>query len=528
MKKAILSAVAASVIAPVTFAEEIYAGVDMTKDVAIKTSAGYTLKGNLFKPTTEGEYPVIVTMTPYGKDKEPHYGPEDGIIDASEYAAYEALDPKFWVPHGYALLVVDTTGMNNSEGQFSLFTDQEAKDYYDVIEWAGTQDWSNGAVSTSGVSYLAMNQWKVAAMNPPHLKAIMPWHGMSNIYRDMMYTGGIQETNFFSYWYGKIITGNASAALPDALSYQQNNPIYNDVYAQQVADLSKITVPAYIGAAWSDNGLHLSGTIKAFERIASEEKWLEITGRKKWEQYYTWGAQNRMLEFADHFLKEKDNGWEKTPQLRYELMDSYYLGEEKYAESFPLPNTQYKKFYVKANTLVETAVNQVEQVVISDEQPVRFNYTFTQDTEITGQVKAQLFVETTQGDDLDIFIEAEKLDANGNKINFPIFGSDDGGFTFGMLRASQRQLDSEFSTDSLPEYTFTNPQKLKQGEVVQLDVALSPTSVKFKAGEVLSLAVSQHDINSKKAKHAKTVNEGNILLKFGGEYNSYLQLPMVK
>ena len=90
MKKAILSAVAASVIAPVTFAEEIYAGVDMTKDVAIKTSAGYTLKGNLFKPTTEGEYPVIVTMTPYGKDKEPHYGPEDGIIDASEYAAYKA------------------------------------------------------------------------------------------------------------------------------------------------------------------------------------------------------------------------------------------------------------------------------------------------------------------------------------------------------------------------------------------------------------------------------------------------------
>lgn len=528
MNRAILSALTAYVIAPTAFAEEIYTGVDMTKDVEIQTSAGYTLKGNLFKPTEAGQYPVIVTMTPYGKDKKPHWGPEDGIIDASEHTSYEALDPKFWVPHGYALLVVDTTGMNKSEGQFSLFTNDEAKDYYDVIEWAGTQEWSNGAVSTSGVSYLAMNQWKVAAMNPPHLKAIMPWHGMSNIYRDMMHTGGIQETNFFSYWYGKIITGNANAPLPDAIKYQKTHPIYNDTYQQQVADLSKITVPAYIAAAWSDNGLHLNGTVKAFERIASEDKWLEITGRKKWEQYYTWGAQNRMLEFADHYLKGKDNGWEKTPQLRYELMDSYYLGEEKYAQSFPLPNTNYEKLYLGTKTLTQSAENKDQRTVITSSEPVRFNYTFSADTEITGQVKAQLYLETTKTDDLDIFVEVEKLDANGNKINFPIFGSDDGGFTFGMLRASQRELDTKFSTDALPEYTFTNPQKLEPNKVVKLDIALSPTSVKFKAGETLSMVISQKDINSKKAQHTNTINQGDIILSSGEQHPSYLQLPIIK
>ena len=528
MKKAILSALTAYVISPMAFAEEIYTGVEMTKDVEIETTAGYTLRGNLFKPTVDGQYPVIVTMTPYGKDKKPHYGPKDGIIDASEYAAYEALDPKFWVPNGYALLVVDTTGMNNSEGQFSLFTNQEAKDYYDVIEWAGTQTWSNGAVSTSGVSYLAMNQWKVAAMNPPHLKAIMPWHGMSNIYRDMMHTGGIEETSFFSYWYGKIITGNKSAEIPDAVNYQKNNPIYNDTYAQQVADLSKITVPAYIAAAWSDNGLHLNGTVKAFERIASEDKWLEITGRKKWEQYYTWGAQNRMLEFADHYLKGKDNGWEDTPQLRYELMDSYYLGEEKTAQSFPLPDTTYQKLYISSGKLTESELGKDKQLTLSSEQPLRFNYTFDKDTEITGKVKAQLFVEATQGNDLDIFVEVEKLDAEGKKINFPIFGSDDGGFTFGMLRASQRELDEAFSTDAQPEYTFTNPQYLEKGEVVKLDIALSPTSVKFKAGETLSMVISQGDINSKKAQHAKTVTQGDIIVNVGGEHSSYLQLPLIK
>ena len=46
----------------------------------------------------------------------------------------------------------------------------EAKDYYEVIEWASQQEWSNGSVGTNGVSYLAVTQWWVASLNPPHLK----------------------------------------------------------------------------------------------------------------------------------------------------------------------------------------------------------------------------------------------------------------------------------------------------------------------------------------------------------------------
>jgi len=68
---------------------------------------------------------------------------------------------------------------------------REAEDCYDLIEWAGTQSWSNGKVGMHGVSYQAWTQWKLAALNPPHLAAINPWEGVSDFYREFAFHGAI-------------------------------------------------------------------------------------------------------------------------------------------------------------------------------------------------------------------------------------------------------------------------------------------------------------------------------------------------
>ena len=39
----------------------------------------------------------------------------------------------------------------------------------------------NGNIGTNGVSYLAVTQWWVASLNPPHLKAMIPWEGLNDI-----------------------------------------------------------------------------------------------------------------------------------------------------------------------------------------------------------------------------------------------------------------------------------------------------------------------------------------------------------
>ncbi len=136
------------------------------RDVSIPMEDGIVLSANVFRPDSDGEFPTLVGTTPYNKDFAGDYDPEDGKIDVSEYAPFELPDPAFWVPNGYALAVVDARGMNASEGDTALLTELEARDYYDTIEWLAEQPWSNGNIGLNGVSYMALNQWGVAALAP--------------------------------------------------------------------------------------------------------------------------------------------------------------------------------------------------------------------------------------------------------------------------------------------------------------------------------------------------------------------------
>jgi putative CocE/NonD family hydrolase len=64
------------------------------------------------------------------------------------------------VPNGSAVFNADLRGGGTSEGTGVLFSDGEADDYHDLIEWVGTQPCSDGKVGLCGVSYLAISQYK--------------------------------------------------------------------------------------------------------------------------------------------------------------------------------------------------------------------------------------------------------------------------------------------------------------------------------------------------------------------------------
>ena len=99
---------------------------------------------------------------------------------SNRYQNWETADPEKWVPDGYACVRVDSRGAGRSPGRLDIFSAQETRDYYECIEWAGAREWSNGKVGLLGISYYAVNQWKVAALRPPHLAAICPWEGASD------------------------------------------------------------------------------------------------------------------------------------------------------------------------------------------------------------------------------------------------------------------------------------------------------------------------------------------------------------
>ena len=136
----------------------------------------------------------------------------------------------------------------------------------------------------TGVSYLAAIQYLVAPLQPPALAALNPWEGFSDWYREFAYHGGIPETGFLPR-----ASDNIRFSLnrtEDTWANVQAHPLIDDYWRSKEVDLEAIETPTYVVASWSDQGLHLRGTLEAYRRIGAREKWLEVHGQKKWAHYY--------------------------------------------------------------------------------------------------------------------------------------------------------------------------------------------------------------------------------------------------
>src|SRR5580658_3229459 len=175
------------------------------RDVQIPTRFGFSLYADVFRPADRNlRAAPLLAWTPYGKhDPAPlaRLYPTCGVQAhwISELTIFEAPDPAYWVGKGYAVVTIDIPGTWYAQSPATYLSPEEALAFYDAIEWAGTQDWSNGRVGLSGVSYLTVMQWRVAELNPPHLAAINPWEGWSDTYREVVRHGGIPETFFWNY-----------------------------------------------------------------------------------------------------------------------------------------------------------------------------------------------------------------------------------------------------------------------------------------------------------------------------------------
>lgn len=152
-------------------------------DVAITMSDGVALRADIFLPHAPGRYAAIMNYGPYGKGLSWQLAPAFMSAWGRMVAAYpeviggssakhqnwETVDPEKWVPDGYACIRVDSRGAGRSHGQLEPYSPRETRDLYECIEWAAAQEWSNGKIGLSGISYYAMNQWMVAALQPPQI-----------------------------------------------------------------------------------------------------------------------------------------------------------------------------------------------------------------------------------------------------------------------------------------------------------------------------------------------------------------------
>jgi hypothetical protein len=540
-------------------------------DIKIPVSEGYNLTANIFrskKAAENGEkVPVVMCAHPYNNHltpalkKTPFNGPpqqyrmipQAGKPVFSELTSWESPDPNFWVPEGYAIVNMNLPGYANSEGPPTAFSESQGKAYYEAIEWIAKQPWCDGNLGLNGVSFLAISQYHVAACQeyggpPPSLKAISPWEGLTDVYRDIFCSGGVSENGFPLFWWvtevKPTINGteqdfiNAEGSIPT--DYIKNHPFYDDYWKAKAAKLEEITVPMLVCASFSDHGLHTMGSFRAFEKASSEHKWVYTHRWGKWDAYYSSSVQEMTKNFMDCFLNgDTSSGFLQTPPVRLEVRSSLKeIKEVRYENEWPIARTQYTKLIMgeSLSLSLENPEEPMEVEYSSKNGKAIFNFKFKEDTELSGYMKVRVWVEARpkkptdpSPEDMVMFAAVNKLDNAGKTVNFyGSVGNTKDMITRGWMKVSRRELDMEESTDWHPVQKGTSELLLKPGEVVPVDIELYPSSTFFSAGESIQVILSSDEIiPSPPYKKSTAINSGNHVLHFGGQYDSFLLAPVI-
>lgn len=474
--------------------------LSVLRDLPVAVRDGTTLRVNVVLPAGGGRFPVLMSAHPYGKDNLPRrHGRgwrvsflyrilrQTATVRFSSLTGWEAPDPAWWAAQGYAVASCDLRGAGTSEGSASLLSDQEGEDVYDLIEWAAAQSWSTGAVGMMGVSYLAMSQWKAAAMQPPSLKAICPWEGFTDAYRDLMRPGGIRENGFVRLWSLSLRRVRQHYKL---VGQQRRHPLHDDWWRALAPDLEKITVPALICGSFSDNNLHSRGSIRGWEHVASSDRFLYTHRGGKWAIFYSPEARAAQVRFFDRYLRRHDVP--APPPVRLEVRESRdVITSVREEDSWPLDRTEWRPLYLTAAGLATAPPSAAGQISFGTRwRGVCFDWGIPANTELTGPMALRLWVEAQGADDIDLFAGVEKWRGHTYVPFEGSYGFGRDRITTGWLKTSLRALDEQNSRPFDPVPTFSYPQPLAPGQVVPVDIALGPSATLFKAGEALRLIVA--------------------------------------
>ena len=526
------------------------------KNVALKMRDGVTIYADVFRPVTNEKIPAIVNYSPYGKGG-------TGAFELNEFPnrfgvpksalsglqAWEGNDPAYWCNHGYAIVQVDARGAFDSEGDIIYFGSGEGHDGHDAIEEIAKLSWCSGKIGMSGNSWLAMAQWRIAAECPPHLAAIAPWEGMTDPYKDIFARGGIPNVGFPEYVINLLYGRNK---VEDPMAMLGERPLYDDYWADKFPDISRINIPAYVVASYT-NPVHVIGTFRGY-RMLKGNKWLRIHNTVEWPDFYDPKYSEDLRRFFDRYLLGKNNGWDNAQPVRMSILDPGHQDiVDQPEQAFPPIGVRGEELYLNASTgRLESSLSHKEAVAeynLNSKQPyVDFIYIFERDTDIIGFPSLTVWVAVDGNNDGDLYVQIQKLDKKGRQlfhqtsdIGMPIsrkllplifkagvkraellfFGGTDG-----MLRLSRRGI-AQVSQDNYTELALDAESKIFDKQIVEAQIPLQPIAMRWHKGEQLRLRISSNPLKPPALPglpRPATLGGDKHLIHTGGKYASKLQI----
>ena len=577
-------------------------GIFRFRDVKIPLQNGEYVFADVFRPATPGNYPVIVSCGPYGKafnhhsietvdDLEKHEQMEEdyffGNSAGLQFENHETVNTAVWVPNGYAVIRVDMPGSGKSPGQLAPWGIVGAEALRDSIEWAGKQPWSNGAVGTWGMSYLAMSQHGAASLHPQHLKAMIAIGTDVDLYEEVAYSGGIFNEQFWSIWKASglmpAIVGEPDVA--DFITMLKHSP-FRDSDPESVfgprakvfmsPDLSRVDVPLWVVAATTHVAhFHQLGGSGAYLSTPTPNKKLDF-----WEDWFQKAYATETIAshkaFFDHWLKGIDNGIMDVPPVRLEIRTgngaSFVLQENEW----PVARTNYTRWYLDA-TSAEWAGTDARSDFLSlsmSEPSVERQRSYSAEVRLlppgTGaairldpespesnpQVNGISFISGPLGEDMvlagygkvgmwvsssatdmDIYVSVRAVNEDGREVDYTSFATMGFGdrptpLMKGWLKVSHRTLDLERSTEYSPKHTHRKADyaPLARGELVHVEIELIPNTGLIRKGQRIRVDIQPYDGVAHGMHHAydPSYHDGATNTVYTGPgHVTYVQLPVL-
>lgn len=351
--------------------------VTIERGVPIKMRDGVTLRADICRPKAEGKFPLLLTRTPYDKNR---------TVDFCLKAA----------ARGYVIVAQDVRGRYASEGDWYPFK-YESQDGYDTVEWAAALPYSNGKVGMFGGSYVGATQYLAAIAKPPHLAGICPDVTASNYHDGWAYQGGAFEQWFDESWttglaentisrreeldsdvvrwtptlpllsYPVFETPSATGLAPYFTDWLAH-PNYDDYWKQwSIEDhYAQIQVPVFSMGAWYD--IFLGGTLRNYARLKNEAG-TEAARRGQRLMIYVGGhaggstekkvgavdfgdklpfdLEEVTLRWYDSLLKGIVNGLDHEKSVKIFVMGKNDWREE---DDWPLERAKATRYYLRSTT----------------------------------------------------------------------------------------------------------------------------------------------------------------------------------
>ena len=509
-------------------------------DVEVPVRDGTRLLADVYRPQTEGAYPVLIAASPYPRQIQ-DLGAPMGFIEAG------ASD--FFVPRGYVHVIANVRGTGGSGGTFNFMDAQERRDLHDLVEWAAAQPWSDGNVGMIGISYFAMAQLEAAVEQPPHLKAIFPVATTSDLYEAAIHHGLLSSTfvtPFLSMvgmtsghgdklWRGTVVNaarhvlnrprlhkkfatmnGEASiGVMKEALKLHHDphpwddlwrsaaveHPVRDDWWEERnlVPRLHQVTVPVYLGCDWENVPLHLPSTFPTLAALTGSPD-VRVTMLGDFGLTWPWESLHvEALAWFDHWLKGADTGILDGPAIRYWLP---VADEWRTSETWPPPEATYLAFALNADGSLNPAEGQpgaadyltlgggLNRGQASPTDPPAY-LTWTSDP---------LDEDLGMAGDIELLLEARSTAADTAWIATLQDVEPDGtahDVTAGYLRASLRKVDEDASRVGAPVLPCREAVAVPIGQEVQYRIPLVPNARRFKAGHRIRLHLTSDDQDPK-------------------------------